>query len=490
MASMVLLASLFDPSLSYQSLLTPWFVQLLLGNYFVFLLFLVVYISWRRPEKVSMARTMAKWLLLFNIFALVLSSVIYRRQAGQSDVTTQAIDTGSMTTMAGDIGSVTTQALDTGSVTTQAIVTGSVTTQGSASTTLSWQNEQFTVPASADQGANLIPNILDPDAINPQDVCPGYKASNVQNTEYGITADLTIAGEGCNVYGNDIAHLNLTVEWQSDSRLHIEITPTYIGAKNSSWFILPEALIPKPENEAKNGSASFESDIGFSWSNGPTFSFTVTRLSTGDILFTTENTVIVYEDQFIEFGSAMPDNYNLYGMGEAIHEFRLGNNFTRTFYAADAGDPIDYNIYSNHPFYLDTRYFEVDEETGEHAYVANATDAEKTYKSYSHGSFMRNAHPMEALFGPTNITWRALGGNIDLYFYAGPTQVEVTKQYQLSTIGLPAMQQYWTFGFHQCRWGYRNWTELQQIVDEMEQFQIPMDTIWYVLLRNWLCTLC
>jgi hypothetical protein len=36
----------------------------------------------------------------------------------------------------------------------------------------------------------------------------------------------------------------------------------------------------------------------------------------------------VYEDQFIEFASPLPENYNLYGLGEVIHGFRLGNNLT------------------------------------------------------------------------------------------------------------------------------------------------------------------
>ena len=50
---------------------------------------------------------------------------------------------------------------------------------------------------------------------------------------------------------------------------------------------------------------------------------------------------IVFENQFIEFSSSLPDNYNLYGLGETIHGFKLGNNFTKTMWAADVGDPID-----------------------------------------------------------------------------------------------------------------------------------------------------
>lgn len=92
--------------------------------------------------------------------------------------------------------------------------------------------------------------------------------------------------------------------------------------------------------------------------------------------------------------------------------------------------------------------------------------------------YSRNAHGQEILLRPRNITWRLLGGSIDLYFYAGPTQPEVTKAYQMSAVGLPAMQQYFTFGFHQCRWGYENWTRLQEIVDTYQAFGIPLENIW------------
>lgn len=243
---------------------------------------------------------------------------------------------------------------------------------------------------------------------------------------------------------------------------------------------MPEALVPKPTIDADAGSTTLGNDLNFVWSNDPTFSFTVIRQSTGDVLFSTAGSQLVFENQFIEFASPLPENYNLYGLGEVIHGLRMGNNFTRTFWAADAGDPIDYNIYGDHAIYLDTRYYEMNETTGKLTYAPNATDATGKYVSYSHGVYLRNSHGQEVLMRPSNITWRALGGSIDLYFYAGPTQEKVTKAYQMSAVGLPAMQQYFTFGYHQCRWGYTNWTELQEVVDSFASFGIPLENIWWV----------
>lgn len=158
----------------------------------------------------------------------------------------------------------------------------------------------------------------------------------------------------------------------------------------------------------------------------------------------------------------------MYGLGERIHDFRLNHGLTATTYAADAGDPIDRNIYGHQPFYLETRYFETD------GHSSNGT----SYESYSHGVYLRNIHGQEPQLSEDRITWRTIGGSIDLFFYDGPTQPEVTKQYLKSFDALPAMQQYFSFGFHQCRWGYHNWTELREVVDTFRAFDIPLETIW------------
>ncbi|RMY03154.1 hypothetical protein D0868_07604 [Hortaea werneckii] len=347
-----------------------------------------------------------------------------------------------------------------------------------SSGTTSTYSEAFTVPASADVGANLLPNIQDPNAKQAQALCPGYKASDLHRTSHGLTATLNLQGSPCNVYGTDIDTLTLEVDVQTSHRMRIFIHPTHLDASNRSHYVLPDELVHLPENGVVDALAQ-EVDLQFSWSNDPTFTFTIIRKSTGDVLFDTTGSVLVYENQFIEFVSQLPENYNLYGMGERIHDLRLGNNFTATFYAADAGDPIDRNIYGNHPFYLDTRYYEIDEEYGERTLVTTQNvSATGNYESLSHGVYMRNAHAMEALRLPTNLTWRALGGSIDLYVFEGPTQDAVTKQYQSGAIGLPAMQQYNTFGFHQCRWGYKNWSEVEAVVKTYREFDIPLEYIW------------
>jgi hypothetical protein len=45
--------------------------------------------------------------------------------------------------------------------------------------------------------------------------CPGYSASNIVNTDTGLTAKLTLAGPACNAYGTDVQNLRLAVNYDS-----------------------------------------------------------------------------------------------------------------------------------------------------------------------------------------------------------------------------------------------------------------------------------
>lgn len=39
-------------------------------------------------------------------------------------------------------------------------------------------------------------------------------------------------------------------------------------------------------------------------------------------------------------------------------------------------------------------------------------------------------------------------------------------------------QMYWTFGFHQSRWGYENISVIQDVVDGYRQANIPLECMW------------
>ena len=56
-----------------------------------------------------------------------------------------------------------------------------------------------------------------------------------------------------------------------------------------------------------------------------------------------------------------------------------------------------------------------------------------------------------------SLEYNVIGGVLDFYFLAGSETdpAEVSRQYA-QVVGTPAEVPYWSFGFHQCRYGYQS----------------------------------
>lgn len=51
------------------------------------------------------------------------------------------------------------------------------------------------------------------------------------------------------------------------------------------------------------------------------------------------------------------------------------------------------------------------------------------------------------------------------------------KQYGALT-GTTAMPQYFSLGYHQCRWNYRDEADVRSVDSNFDKFDIPYDVIW------------
>lgn len=258
--------------------------------------------------------------------------------------------------------------------------------------------------------------------------CPGYTASNVQSTATSLSADLTLAGPACNAYGDDLENLTLTVTYETATRLHVLIQ----DAENSVYQV-PESVFPRPVSQGVSNST-----LSFQYTESP-FSFNVSRSDTGEVLFDSSAASLVFETQYLRLRTKLPDNPNLYGLGEHTDPFRLNTtDYIRTLWSQDAyGVPSGNNLYGNHPVYFDHRG-----------------------SAGTHGVFLLNSNGMDIFINSTDtsgqyLEYNTLGGVFDLYFVAGPSPLEVSQQYA-DIAGLPAMQPYWGLGFHQCRYGYQD----------------------------------
>lgn len=283
--------------------------------------------------------------------------------------------------------------------------------------------------------------------------CPGYKASNVQTTLTGFTADLTLAGAPCDVYGDDLRDLTLTVTYDTSTRLHVKIQDVA-----NSVYQVPESVFTRPSSSEAviAGNAALE----FNYTESP-FAFTVSRTDTGETLFDTSAASLVFETQYLRLRTKLPDNPNLYGLGEHSDPFRLNTtDYIRTLWSRDAyGVGSGTNLYGNHPVYFDHRG-----------------------ASGTHGVFLLNSNGIDVFINSTDesgqyLEYNTLGGVFDFYFVAGPKPLDVARQYA-EIVGIPVMQPYWGLGFHQCRYGYQDVYNVAEVVYNYSLAKIPLETMW------------
>ena len=304
------------------------------------------------------------------------------------------------------------------------------------------------------------------------DACHGYSADVVETTTTGLTAHLHLYGDGCHVYGPDLQSLLLTVAYEtggrpfhspvvhwiddelntipSGSRIHVKI----VDPKGTRYQV-PESVFPRP---GKIKFPSYDPDIEFKYIDFP-FSFSIVRKATEEVLFDTSGYPVIFEPQYLRVKTSLPLNANIYGFGEHAGPLRLPTeNTVRTLWARDSiGIPTGSNLYGVHPIYFEHRT------TG------------------THGVFLLNSNGMDIKLrtenDKTTLEYNIIGGILDFYFLAGPSPVDVARQYA-EVAGLPAEVPYWSFGLHQCRWGYRDYLEVAQVIANYSSAGIPLETMW------------
>ena len=240
-----------------------------------------------------------------------------------------------------------------------------------------------------------------------------------------------------------------------ETRLHVKITDAH-----STRYEVPEPVFPRP----KSHDIYFQHcDLEFRLHEFP-FSFSIVRRSTREVLFSTESYPLVFKPQYLRIKTSLPAHANIYGLGEHSEPLRLpveGNGTVRTLWSRDSyGIPRGTNLYGNHPIYFDHR------------------------RSGTHGVFLLNSNGMDVKLNSTThpvtkkpistLEYNVIGGVFDFYFFAGPDPIDVAQQYA-QVAGLPAMMPYWGFGFHQCRYGYRDWIDVAEVITNYSSAKIPLE---------------
>ncbi|KAJ8579965.1 hypothetical protein M405DRAFT_869826 [Rhizopogon salebrosus TDB-379] len=194
--------------------------------------------------------------------------------------------------------------------------------------------------------------------------CPGYTLGSLQESDIGLTAQLTLAGPACNAFGLDISDLTIEATYQSLSTLRIKIYDTA-----NQQFTIPESVIELPV-------APTTSYLG---SSDPLCSITMQRLShfgSSDAPTPMQCPYLIRELRhfhplpfyllmrpiraqhlMVSLSCLKINTSRLLPLCHMAPTYKDGGVGTiHTHWSRDIRDPIDENMYGSHPIYLEHRY--------------------------------------------------------------------------------------------------------------------------------------
>nr|KAG5709613.1 hypothetical protein BaRGS_001663 [Batillaria attramentaria] len=269
-----------------------------------------------------------------------------------------------------------------------------------------------------------------------------YSVASKEDTDHGFK--LRLARSGWGPFGMDFRRPTLDVQMLSNDLIRFTFDDDY--ATPARYRVPIETNLP--------ATGADNPKYEFKITDESTFSFQIIRNSTGTVIFDTGVGGLVLSDQFLQLVTRLPSD-NVYGMGENSHD-SFKHQFGRSWPAFSRDQPPGWegNLYGVHPFYTC-----VEDKMGN-----------------THGVFILNSNAQEYALAsdPNRLTFRTIGGVLDVYVFLGPSPENVVQQYT-QLIGRPVMPPYWALGFQLCRYGYNSLDNLKRAVNETLAYDIPLD---------------
>ncbi|NXL92542.1 MGA protein, partial [Alectura lathami] len=273
-----------------------------------------------------------------------------------------------------------------------------------------------------------------------------YSVDEVEYSSSGLVANLTLNSVSTRANENftaPIGTLRLEVTYHNNHMLQFKIYD-YQNARYE---------VPVPLNLPASPTSTAEDRLYEVSVQRKPFGIQIRRKSTGTVIWDSQLPTFTFSDMFIQISTRLASQY-IYGFGENEHTtFQRNTNWT-TFgmFTRDQPPTDNLNSYGYQPFYM-------------------ALEED----SNAHGVLLLNSNAMDVTIQPTPaLTYRTIGGILDFYMVLGPTPELVVQEYT-ELIGRPVMPPYWSLGFQLCRYGYRNDSEVAQLVEEMKAANFPFD---------------
>ena len=172
---------------------------------------------------------------------------------------------------------------------------------------------------------------------------------------------------------------------------------------------------------------------------------------------------IVLQDHFSQIKATVLtscENFKgIMGLGDRVVDDLFLGDGVYSLWSRDVASPTEdgkapgKNMYGSHPFFM------AKASTGTWFGVYTNLAAAQDWS-------IKN----DAETGRVSIEINAAGGLGDLYFLFGRTPDEVSAAYQSAITGSPVLVPQWALGWHQCKWGYENDTEVQASIDNYKKY--------------------
>jgi alpha-glucosidase len=219
--------------------------------------------------------------------------------------------------------------------------------------------------------------------------------------------------------------------------------------------------------------------------SSPSLNSSMTLAEDGTLRITLHGKALLRSFEGREFGVlgkkwnlslAYDESMRFYGLGEKNTGMEKSGhicNFWNTDAFLDFGLTRS-EVEATDPLYASVPYVLIEQETGCVGILLN-----NPYPSFMNLGAKENiANLLDASEAePQCISIGAYDGTPELYFILGTSVKEVTRKLQRLT-GITALPPLWSLGYHQCRFGYRDLADLEELDQKFDALGIPCDGLW------------
>ena len=193
------------------------------------------------------------------------------------------------------------------------------------------------------------------------------------------------------------------------------------------------------------------------------FSFKLMTQESQEFYYFTSTKNFLFSDKYINFESKLTSD-KIYGFGEKTHDFKL-NDGTYTIWNYDCGSKKyddgkgGMNEYSHQPIGLHRTKF----------------------SNIWLGFVFLNSNAQDVIIhsdkNNTYLTHKTIGGIIDYYIIVEDSPEKVVKSIQ-TLLGIPPLPPFWSFGYHQSRYGYKSFDDFKNVYEKYKSLEIPIDSMF------------